>query len=490
MPEALLALDLGTTRLKVAAFDLQGALLASASARNIEHSDGSRRWQDPAEWWADASRLVREVTGSTALAGRTVCGVGVSGRGGGFVPLDGRGQPVAPSWSDNRHESQLQRLLEWRQRRAHLSNYAAAPLAKYLWLREHEPGRAREVARLLYAKDWLVFRMTGRAVTDPTSGPDAHDFDRERIATLEVDPALLPDVDLPWAVAGALTRDAADELGLPAGIPVAVGGHDGICANVGAGAGGVGAYAITIGTHAVVRAVQDATPEGAYRFYGMPPGRHIIGGNALMAGRAADWFLDGWLGVPPEEQRRAAFVQMDAEAARVAPGADGVRFLPFLSGQVAPARRPQASGAFAGLRAAHGRAEMYRAVLEGGAFAIRGVWDQVEAWCGPPRVARFTGSGALSEVWRQIIVDCIDSPCEVVDGFAEARGAAIFAAVAVGAYADIDQAAAAMVHPSTLVEPDPAGVAAYREVYEEWQRVSEVMRALEPEANEPGVARA
>jgi len=475
---ALLGFDLGTTRFKVAAFTLDGRLLAAEAERNVEHRDGEQAWQAPAEWWEAAGRLARRLVARRELAGYDVAGVGLSARAGGFVPVDGRGRPLAPSWSDQRHRAELARLVAWRAGGAHLSNYAAGLVAKYLWLRAHEPEQAAGCAHLLYAKDWLVYRMTGRAVTDPTSGPDRHDFDRAAIATLGVAPALLPEVEAPWALAGPLAADGAAQLGLTAGLPVAVGGHDGICANVGAGAGTPGACAITIGTHAVIRAVTTELPAGAYRFYGLPPDRHVIGGNALMAGRAADWFLDSWLAADGDD-RSAVFAALDREAERVPPGARGVRFLPFLAGQVAPEARPGARGAFAGLAIEHGRADLYRAVLEGGAFGVRAIWDQVRGWCGDPALVRFTGSGALSGTWRQIIVDAIDWPCEVVDGYAEARGAAIYAAVATGVYADVDAAALAMVHPSLRVTPRPDRVAAYEALYTEWRALADAMRPLD-----------
>ncbi|MDA0365630.1 MAG: hypothetical protein O2843_07170, partial [Chloroflexi bacterium] len=112
-------------------------------------------------------------------------------------------------------------------------------------------------------------------------------------------------------------------------------------------------------------------------------------------------------------------------------------------------------------------------------FGIRAIWDQVRGWCGDPSLVRFTGSGALSATWRQIIVDAIDWPCEVVDGYAEARGAAIHAAVAIGAYPDVDSAAEAMVHPAVRVEPRADGVAAYRALYARWRELSDAMRPLE-----------
>ncbi len=475
----LLAYDLGTTRLKVVAFETNGTLVAREAARHREHRDGDRAWQDPDTWWADACALTHRLLARPELAGRAVAGASLSGRGGGFVAVDAAGATVAGSWSDRRHDPQLQRLVAWRRDGGHLANYAAALLAKTLYLREAEPAIAARVRHAMYAKDFLLFRMTGAVVTDPTSGPDRDDFDPRALAFAGVDRHLLPRVAPPWAIAGRVTAAAADALGLPAGTPVAVGGHDGICANLGAGAGTVGAYAITIGTHAVVRAVTAEPPPGAYRFYGMPPGRHVIGGNAVMAGRAADWFLDAWYDHPSEEVRPAVFAAADAEAAAIAPGAEGARFLPFLAGQVAPEARPGAAAAFAGLRATHGRAHLYRAVLEGGAFAVRAIFEQVRGWCGEPTVMRFTGSGAQSETWRRIIVDALGYPCEVTDHVVEARGAAIYLAVALGHFDDVDAAAAAMVRPSARVDPDPATHARYDDVYAHWRRVSDAMRPLD-----------
>ena len=145
----------------------------------------------------------------------------------------------------------------------------------------------------------------------------------------------------------------------------------------------------------------------------------------------------------------------------------------------APEARPEVSAAFAGLRARHGRAEMYRAVLEGGAFAIRGIFEQVRGWCGTPSRVRFTGSGALSAVWRQIIVDALRWPVEVTDRAAEGRGAAIFLAVALGYHRDVASAEEAMVHVQTTVEPDPGRAGEYDAAYERWLTLSEALRPLD-----------
>ena len=131
----LLAFDLGTTRLKVAAFDEHGRLLGRETARHDEHRavvDGlEQSWQDPEDWWSNASHLTRRLLASPALDGAEIAGIGLSGRGNGFVPVDAGGAVLAPSWSDRRHIEELAALQQWRQEGYHLSNYGAAMIAKW-----------------------------------------------------------------------------------------------------------------------------------------------------------------------------------------------------------------------------------------------------------------------------------------------------------------------------------------------------------------------
>jgi xylulokinase len=476
MTEALLTFDLGTTRLKVAAFAPDGSLLGQESVRHREHRDARGTYQDPDEWWSDACRLTRDLLRREGLEPVEVLGVSLSGRGGAGVFIDAAGEVVAPPWFGRPHDEELRALVEWRKGGAFLPNYGAALMAKLLWLRNHEPDRAAEIAHALYAKDFLLYRLTGEAVTDWTSGPDGPAWDPRALAHTGIADTLLPRPALPWEIAGDVTREAASALGIPEGTPVAVGAHDGICANVGAGAGRLGAYAITLGTHAVVRAITAHHPEGAYRFYILPPDRHVIGGNAVMAGRAVDWLLDcfGY----PEEDRRAVFSRMDARAGAVPVGARGVRFLPFLAGQVAPEARPGATAVFAGLAASHGQAEMYRAVLEGAAFAVRAIFEQVRGWCGKPDVVRLTGSGAQSEVWSGILADALGVDLEISDAAVEGRGAAMCLAVALGIQPDIDTAARVMAQIQRRREPDIARDA-YDDAYAKWRALADATRPLD-----------
>src|SRR5262245_45329090 len=472
--DAILTYDLGTTRIKVALFGLRGRLLGQRTARNQEHRHRTRVWQDADEWWADAVRLTKELLAAKPVRIVAIC---VCGRAGAAVFIGRDGTVIGQPWSDRRHNKELAALLEHRKNGVYLPSYGAALLAKKQWFVANEPNRARQLRHVLYAKDLLIYRLTGNAVTDPSSGPDAMDWD-PRALELSLSEGLVPNVALPWAIAGPLTSSAAHALGIPDGVPVVVGAHDGVSANVGAAAAYPGGYAITLGTNAVVRTVQTTATADALRFYGLPPDRHVFGANVFMAGRAADWFLDLVYGAN-DPSRARHFTAMDNDAITVAPGAGGVRFLPFLAGQVAPDARRGAADAFTGMRAGHDRATLYRAVLEGAAFAIRSIFDQIRAACGEPTVIRLTGSGARSALWCEIIANTLNRTLEASDEAVEGRGAAVFALVALGMYEDYDAAGAAIVPIKRHYVPDAALASDYADLYADWQRVAAATRLLD-----------
>ena len=175
--DVILTYDLGTTRIKVALFTTRGRLVGQRAARHQELRQNDRAWQDADAWWSDAVRLTRELL--AAKPGRVIA-ISVSGRGGAAVFVGRDGTVIGQPWSDRRHSAELKALNEWRTGGAHVSNYAAALLSKKQWFVANEPTRARQLRHVLYAKDFLIFRLTGQAVTDPSSGPDAPAWDARR----------------------------------------------------------------------------------------------------------------------------------------------------------------------------------------------------------------------------------------------------------------------------------------------------------------------
>lgn len=485
MSEVLVSIDLGTTRLKVAAFRTDGTLQHLVVRRHDEHrqhyEEGTRIWQVAECWWEDTVSAVNELLG--VLPDARVLGLSLSGRGGAGVFTDEAGAVIADPWSDTRHTVQATMLRNWRREEGvRLSNYGLGLIAKYLWLLDQHPEATRQIARGFFAKDFLLYRLTGVHMTDWTSGPDGPVWDA-RLSELGLPQSLLPEVALPWDQAGTISETAAAELGITFGTPVALGAHDGLAANIGAGAIEPGAFAITLGTHAVVRAVVAAPPPDAYRFYGMPPNDHIIGGNSIFAGRSVDWFLD--LVDPADGRRDHDYEAFEERARTVHPGADGVRFLPFLAGQVAPESRPGARAMFAGLGLEHETGTLYRAVLEGGAFAVRDIFNQVSGWCGEPGRIRVTGGGAESPLWVDILANVIDKPVEVTGPGVESRGAAMCLAILLGLHDDLASAAEHMIRIERVFEPESQTVVAYQNAYDDWSRLVEISKQLDSSMASP-----
>lgn len=474
--DLILTFDLGTTRLKVALFDMEGELHGQVSRRNVDHQSANMHWQDAERWWLDCVDASRQLLAELKVDPARIKGVSLSGRAGAAVFVDASGAIIADPWSDRRHADLLSELNNGRSREQ-ATMYGVTLLSKLLWLRANEPGIAQRTAHVLYAKDFLLFRLTGEAVTDPSSGPDGP-WDDDLLAASHIDAQMLPRPAPPWSIAGGVIRTAADAIGLVAGTPVAVGAHDGICANTGAGSVFPGQYAITLGTNAVVRAVTDFIPEGSLRFYGFPPDKHIIGGNALMAGRSLDWFLDNWFDAP-EETRQQLFTQLNEATAGVPPGTHGVLFLPFLAGRLSPERRAGARATFHGMSIRTTRIDMYRAVLEGATFALAAVFDQVLGWAGEPVRIGVTGSGVASNTWMQLLTDLIARPLEVTDGASEGRGAALFCALALGRYSSIGEAINGMVHTRHTYLPNPAANETYGEIRQRWHALSDATRPFD-----------
>lgn len=453
---AYLTFDLGTTRLKVAAFDPGGQLLAQHAARHLEHRRDKHIWQSAGQWWQDCIALTPAIMAEAGLSASDILAVGVSGRGGAGIFLDAAGTTVAEPWADNRHAAAFARRLE----DPSLSRYAAQLLAKLDWLQAEQSSAAKRVRFALLAKDYLLFRLTGQAITDRASGPDAAAWSSSAPSRI------LPEPRLPWELAAELSRAAAAELGLKPGTPVAVGAHDGIAANIGAGATQPGSYALTLGTHAVVRTVTDRVPPGSRRFYGFGESAHIIGGNALAAGRSLDWFVD----TLADGGGVTTLHQLADAAASVPAGARGTTCLPFLAGEAAPGRRPDARATFSGLSAHTTRAELFRAALEGTAFAIADIVDEVSAWCGEPDWIGLTGSGVQLETWVSILSGVLNRPLTVTDAASEGRGIAMCCAVAVGAETDI-HAAAVNMRPQPKVVNAPAMTQDYVKLRASWREL-------------------
>ena len=297
----------------------------------------------------------------------------------------------------------------------------------------------------------------------------ARDWSPEVVSALGIDPAWLPPTFEGPAVTGGIAQAAADETGLRVGTPVMAGGGDQSANGVGVGAVDPGVVALSLGTSGVIFAATDRPlyePEGrVHAFCHAAPGRWHLMSVMLSAAGSLRWYRDA---IAPGE----AFGPLVEEAASVAPGSEGLVFLPYLSGERSPHPDPDARGAFVGLSLTHGRAHLTRAVLEGVAFGLRDGLDlMVDAGIAHPSTIRASGGGTASPVWRRILADVLDAEIATVETTeGAAYGAALLAAVGAGWYETVAKATAG-IRTTPVARPGPDAAryrdihAAYRELY-------------------------
>lgn len=497
MKDLLLGLDLGTGGTRAILVAADGSIVAGHS---VDHPLSTPRpgWaeQDPEDWWRSATAAIR---GAIAKAGPSarVVGIGLSGQMHGLVMCDAKGTPLRPCilWCDQRSAAQcveaerrigLDRLLSLAGNRM-LAGFTAP---KILWCREHEPELERRAAVHLLPKDWLRHRLSGTFATEVSdaSGTLLFDcprrcFSEELCGLLGIDLRTMPPCFESPVVSSRLSREAADALGLAAGTPIVGGGGDQAAQAIGTGLVREGPVSLTLGTSGCSFAVRHRWPGNPggvlHAFCHAVPGTWHLMGVMLSAGGSLRWFRDEVArdlvplarskGVDPYEL-------ICEEAASVPPGAEGLSFLPYLSGERTPISDPHARGAFVGISTAHHRPHLARAVLEGITFGLADGLDLIRAAGTPIASLRLSGGGARDLFWRQMIADVVGCPTTLVNTTeGAAYGAALLAGVGAGVHPSIEVAVDAAIRETDRLEPS-ASAPAYRPPRERARRLYPLLR--------------
>jgi xylulokinase len=473
-PPVLLGIDLGTTRVKVGLITPSGRPLGIARAGYPIDTDPAtgRAEQDPEAWWRGLARAIRDLR--TSERGEII-GIAAVGHGPTMTPVDHHGRPTGPAmtWLDSRARGESAEL----EGATGLRGWSLGVLPAALWLARREPEAAKRATWFLNSWEALALRLTGRASTTLVPGqsfPGA-----QVLASAGLDPGRIAPTCPAGAVLGGLTNAAAGDLGLGAGTPVIAGLVDafasfhgarmvesGDAIDVGGAAGGFGVY-------------WDRRVEAAGSFSTPAPleGLWSVGGAMAATGSALDWFAGDLL------RRARSIDELIAEAAAEDPGADGLIFLPYLAGERSPLWDPSARGVLAGLTLTHGRGHVARAILEAAALAIRHVAEPILGAGVTVTAMRVCGGPAHSEAWNQLKADVTGFPVEVPRVLeTTVVGAALIAAVGIGAHPDVPTAIRAMTAIERRLDPNPA----LRETYD---RVYAAYTALYP-AVAPVLARA
>ncbi|MGI6116242.1 xylulokinase [Luoshenia tenuis] len=487
--EILLGIDIGTSGCKVAAFDLDGGVVATSSQSYETRYPGPQYVeQDAMDWWRAACRCLEDMRGQ-GLDVERIAAIGIDGTSWACLPVDAQGTPLRPAmiWMDRRAEPQAKWMRETigEDKLIALSGNpvdAAYITPKMLWLKANEPEIYAHTRYFLQCNAFIAMQLTGMPSQDLSQGYGFHFFD---IAKLKYDEAMLAALQLDaeklapivpcHQIVGGVTEQAARETGLCAGTPVVAGGLDAACCSLGAGvirpwqtqeqggqAGGMSILTdrplihpqLILGCHVL-------------------PGGWLLQGGSVGGGGTMRWFSQQLAAAEQGEakaQGKSVFEVLSDEAGAIPAGSEGLIFLPYMAGERSPIWDSDARGVFFGLSYDKGRAHMVRAMMEGVAYSLHHniqtaaqVGAQVETMVS-------VGGSANSRVWTQIKSDVTGKRIEVpYSDHATPLGAAILAGVGCGAYAGFDEAVQRCVRIQRVHEPDGQTHDRYGQYFEIYQ---------------------
>lgn len=486
-----IGIDLGTSATKVGLYDAQQGRLLGMSSQAYEISSPRPGWAEleaHVYWRAVVDGVKAVMAGSSEVE---VAGIGLSSQGQTFVVLDEHGAPLRPAivWLDVRAEQEAAEIgstlgVEEYTRRTGLPRLSAIEsLSKLVWLRRHEPEVMDRCARALVLPSYIALRLTGCAACDAANGASMGVLDRytgrwwpEPLRLCGLTVAALGELRQARDAAGSLTSEAAAELGLAPGIPVAVGTNDQYSGALSVGNRAPGMLSGTLGTAMpLVTVVPEVTPlEGR----GLLLAPHPLGTDwfAMAYTKTAAACLS-WLRELLADGE--TIEELTQEASLVPPGAEGVVCLPHLAGMATPSFDSRVRGGFLGLGLNHERGHLARAVMESVCYSARDClallgtigtqWDR----------AVLTGGATVSESWMGMLADVLDLTVVVTDApEAACRGAALLGMLAAGDEAALGWPGESL-QGNRVYHPNPGVREAYGEGY---ARYTQAMDAIHPGA--------
>jgi len=492
-----IGIDVGTSGTKALAINSEGKILAEASAGYpCHHPKPLWSEQDPEDWWRATQRVVRKVVKEARLKPADVAAIGLSGQMHGSVFLDKQNHVVRPAllWNDQRTAAECQEIQLRAGGRKPLIRMVANPALtgftapKILWLRNHEPRNFDRTVKVLLPKDEIRRRLTGEFATEVSdaSGTLLLDVVRRKwskplLRKLDLDPELLPRCYESEEVTGTLTKGVARKLGLTTSCRVVGGAGDCAAGAVGMGIVRSGLLATSLGTSGVVFAHSDQPqfdPAGRlHTFCHAVRGRWHLMGVTLTAAGALQWFHDAVCNAGATHGKKSRYDEITAEAARVAAGAEGLQFLPYLAGERTPHLDPNARGALIGITLKHTRGHIARAIMEGVTMALRDSYTILQDLGVPVRQIRASGGGAKNPFWRQMQADVFGkSVTAMAADEGAAYGVALLAAVGAGHFKNINEACQATLQTAERSKPDPKARRVYNRAFPVFQDLYKALR--------------
>ncbi|MBD1379386.1 xylulokinase [Metabacillus arenae] len=476
----LIGIDLGTSSIKAILMDVEGDVIAQAQESYlIQVPTIGYAEQSPNVWWNAAVNVLRTLLEEENVDPSLIGGIGLSGQMHGLVMVDYKGEVIRPAiiWSDQRSKSQIEKINQLIYEENAIDKMLNSvstgfAISSLLWIKENEPESYEKTNKILLPKDYIRYRLTGELATEATDASSTLAFDvAERkwatflIKKLGIKEELFPPCYEPCEIAGEITTCAAKETGLKKGTPVVFGGGDQFMQAVGNGIIFPGIVSSNIGTGGQIAVMVDKPAYDSQlrtnTFCHIKPNTWNIQGSSLNSGLSLNWLKSNIL-------RENDFRALTKMAEKIAPGSEGLIFLPYLTGERTPHLDPNAKGIFFGLTLKHRDDHFVRAVIEGVTYSLRDSLDLIEGLGIQTNRVIASGGGGKSKLWLQIQADIFNKPVYTSKTGEEACvGAAIIAGVGVGVYHSIDEACRKLIsYNEMVIEPLQDNVKMYSHYYE------------------------
>lgn len=497
----LIGLDIGTSGAKCIIVDQEGTVVASSTQEYPLYTP-KPGWaeQDPQDWWDAVVRGLKVILPKSGVKAEDIAGMSFSGQMHGLVALDENNAVIRPSilWCDQRTQAQcdwitekaggLEKLLTYTNNRM-LTGYTGG---KILWLRDEELENFKKMKVFVCPKDYIRFRFTGEIGIDVSdaSGTGFYDTKNRRwsdelIAIAGLDKAIFPEAHESIELGGRVTKAVAEETGLPEGLPCYYGGGDAVIQTTGAGLVKPGVLGVVIGTSGNVSMALDHfenNPNGDLQmFCGNEPGLWLAFGCTLTAGGAYRWYKDELCeaeGIKAKAEGKNVFDVMGESAGQSVPGANGVVFTPYLTGERCPYPDPNARGTFYGLTLGTKKSDITRSVMEGVTYSLRQLVDIFGGFAKNEKVYA-SGGGSVSALWRQMQADIFDLPVYTMSAASEggAYGAVMVAGVGAGVWKDLGEAVT-IIKPETETLPNPENQPDYEKTFKVYEKIYHALKPV------------
>lgn len=486
MTTYVLGVDIGSGSVKLTLLSREGQIAATAGCEYPTYYP-QVGWceQDPEDWCRAFRTAFRDILTQSGAKAEQIEALSFDAATHTAVLLDENRQLLrrAILWTDQRSKAQVQYLkdncLDTIMDQVMNAPTTVWTLPQFMWLRTHEPEVWGKIRHILFAKDYLRYRMTGTMETDTIDAAGSMFYDarrecwsKELCAIGGIDPAWLPELRKPTDIVGTVDAGCAAEFGLAEGTRILVGTTDTVMEVLAAGNVEPGHATVKLATAGRICIVTDHALDSKFIFNY----RHVVPGlwypGTATASCAASyrWYRDA-IGREP-------FAQLNEPAEHIAPGSDGLMFHPYLNGELTPYNDPDLKGSYTGISSIHTTAHFTRATLEGVAMSLKDCLNTLDELGVTMKRVRIIGGGAKGLLWRQIVSDVLNLEVQKVKVDDSSFGTAMLTAVGIGWFDSFAQAAETCVQIDSVTRPIPENRSVYEKLFPRYKAIHDALAPI------------